>query len=110
MVFQRKFADAYDNAYLDTISPEEEDEALGVNFRISNDYGMTFGKIHKSPVTSPHGPIELPDGTLLWVGRMFNPLDVEEKEDEDAKPVRRRVIAHGVYGELPPEPTSGEDF
>ena len=85
IVFQRKFADAYDNAYLDTITPEEEDEALGVNFRISNDYGMTFGKIHKSPVTSPHGPIELPDGTLLWVGRVFNPLDVEEKEDEFVK-------------------------
>ena len=82
IIFQRKFADAYDNAYLDTITPEEEDKALGVNFRISNDCGITFGKIHKSPVTSPHGPVELPDGTLLWVGRMFNPLDVEEKEDE----------------------------
>ena len=34
----------------------------------------------------------------------------QEKEDEDAKPVRRRVIARGVYGELPPEPTAGEDF
>jgi len=33
-----------------------------------------------------------------------------EKEDEDAKPVRRRVIARGVYGELPPEPVADEDF
>jgi 3-phosphoshikimate 1-carboxyvinyltransferase len=48
---------------------------------------------------------------------MYNTLPVpvlkrnrQEKEDEDAKPVRRRVIAHGVYGELPPEPTAGEDF
>ena len=33
-----------------------------------------------------------------------------EQETEDAKPARRRVIAQGVYGELPAEPTSGEDF
>ncbi|MCQ2443918.1 MAG: hypothetical protein MJ061_00240 [Mailhella sp.] len=31
------------------------------------------------------------------------------QETEDAKPARRRVIAHGVYGELPPEPASDED-
>ena len=48
---------------------------------------------------------------------MYNTLPVpvlkrvrQEKEDEDAKPVRRRVIARGVYGELPPEPAAGEDF
>lgn len=33
-----------------------------------------------------------------------------EQETEDAKPARRRVIAHGVYGELPPEPAAGDDF
>lgn len=33
-----------------------------------------------------------------------------EQEPEDAKPSRRRVIAHGVYGELPPETASGDDF
>ena len=33
-----------------------------------------------------------------------------EQEPEDAKPSRRRVIAHGVYGELPPETVSGDDF
>ena len=33
-----------------------------------------------------------------------------EQETEDAKPARRRVIAHGVYGELPPEPATGDDF
>ena len=63
----------YDSAYLDTVTPEEEANALGVTFRISNDYGVTFGKIFKSPVSSPHGPVELPDGTLLWVG--FSPKD-----------------------------------
>lgn len=33
-----------------------------------------------------------------------------EQEAEDAKPSRRRVIAQGVYGELPPEPVAGDDF
>ncbi len=33
-----------------------------------------------------------------------------EQEAENVKPVRRRVIAQGVYGELPPEPITGDDF
>ena len=68
--FQRRHAkSAYDLEYLNQISPEEEKEFLGNTFRISHDGGITFGKLLKSPVTSPHGPTELPDGTLLWVGR-----------------------------------------
>ncbi len=75
--FQRENPEltAYDAAYLDTVTPEEEADALGVLFRISNDYGVTFGKIFKSPVSSPHGPVELHDGTLLWIGRIFFPKD-----------------------------------
>jgi 3-phosphoshikimate 1-carboxyvinyltransferase len=33
-----------------------------------------------------------------------------EQEPQDVKPVRRRVIAQGVYGELPPDTTPGDDF
>lgn len=33
----------------------------------------------------------------------------KELEKEDEKPARRRVIAHGVYGELPPETSAGDD-
>ncbi len=61
----------YTNSYLDTISEEEEKVCIGSNFRISNDGGITFGSIFKSPVTSPHGPVELADGTVLWVGSNF---------------------------------------
>lgn len=72
--FQRdKGADAYTQAYLDSVTPEREREALGATFRISNDGGVTFGKIFKSPITSPHGPVELSDGRLLWVGRTYSP-------------------------------------
>ena len=63
---------AYKEAYLDAVTEEEEQQAIGATFRISNDCGVTFGEIFKSPITSPHGPVELPDGTLLWVGRTFN--------------------------------------
>lgn len=55
--------------YINSISAEDEAEALGINFRISNDCGATFGPIYKSPVSSPHGPTVLNDGTVLWVGR-----------------------------------------
>ena len=77
--FQReeKSNQSYENAYLDTVTPEEEAKALGVTFRISHDCGMTFGPIQKSPVTSPHGPTELPDGSLLWVGRVFSPKNAK---------------------------------
>ena len=56
--------------YINSVSAEDEAKALGVNFRISNDYGETFGKIYKSPISSPHGPTVLNDGTILWVGRI----------------------------------------
>ncbi len=55
--------------YINSVSAEDEAEALGISFRISKDCGKTFGKIYKSPVSSPHGPTVLNDGTVLWVGR-----------------------------------------
>ncbi|WP_446425277.1 hypothetical protein [Mailhella sp.] len=33
----------------------------------------------------------------------------EKEADDEEKPVRRRVIAQGVYGELPPDTPAGED-
>ncbi len=60
-------------AYLDTVSAEEEKKALGSEFRISLDNGKSFGQIFKSPVTSPHGPVELKNGRILWVGNNFLP-------------------------------------
>ncbi len=57
--------------YINSVSAEDEAEALGSTFRISNDNGETFGKIFKSPVTSPHGPIVLNDGSVLWIGTVY---------------------------------------
>ena len=66
---------AYSDAYLDLVTPEEEAAVLGSTFRISQDCGVTFGPLLRSPVSSPHGPTVLSDGTILWVGRLFE--DVE---------------------------------
>ena len=63
---------AYVQSYLDTVTPEDEKRFLGSTFRISEDNGVSFSDIHISPVTSPHGPCVLSDGSLLWVGRNFS--------------------------------------
>lgn len=72
VAFQRRHALPEEGAHLDSISPDEEARDLGATFRLSFDNGRTFGPLFKSPVTSPHGPIELQDGTLLWLGRTFS--------------------------------------
>lgn len=38
---------------------------------MSNDCGVTFGPVLKSPVTSPHGPLVTRDGKIIWVGTYF---------------------------------------
>ena len=73
--FQRSVAkeeDHYRHAYLDMITEDEEKEALGTTFRISHDHGVTFGPLHHAPISSPHGPLELPDGRLYWMGRRYD--------------------------------------
>ena len=64
--------DAYDEAYLKFVDADERTEELqGSEFVMSFDNGFSFGPVHRIPVTSPHGPLELPDGTLLYVGTVF---------------------------------------
>lgn len=58
--------------YLDTVKPEDEEKALGAEFCISLDNGNSWSEIYHSPITSPHGPTALSDGTILWVGNIFN--------------------------------------
>ncbi len=64
--------DKYIQSYIDTISKEDEEKYLGSLFRISHDCGRTFGHIFRSPVTSPHGPRELSDGTIIWAGNNYD--------------------------------------
>ncbi|MCR5484981.1 MAG: glycoside hydrolase [Clostridiales bacterium] len=59
------------HSYLDLVDDESEKKYLGSHFRFSFDGGVTFGPLYRSPVTSPHGPCLLSDGTILWVGTEF---------------------------------------
>ena len=44
--------------------------AQGGSFvRVSHDGGMTWGATVQVPVSAPHGPIRLADGTLLYLGK-----------------------------------------
>lgn len=64
----------YIQNHINTITREDEEKYLGATFRISKDCGITFGDIHRSPVTCPHGPVQLSDGTVLWVGTRFDDI------------------------------------
>lgn len=87
--FQRNSTnDPYLLAYIDTITKEDEEKYLGATCRISNDCGVTFGKIKKVPVTIPHGPLAMEDGSLLWIGRPYdhrNTKDCIKTYKENAK-------------------------
>lgn len=58
--------------YLCEISDEDERRYLGGTLAVSGDNGITFSAPSPLPVTSPHGPCVLPDGSLLYVGRAFS--------------------------------------
>ena len=68
---QHNTENEYAQSYINTITKEDEEKYLGPVFRISRDCGITFGEIYSSPVTCPHGPTELRDGTVLWAGNNF---------------------------------------
>lgn len=65
---------AYAQRYIDTVTKADEEKYLGSLFRISNDCAVTFSKIYHSPITSPHGPTQLKDGTVLWAGTRFDDI------------------------------------
>lgn len=59
----------YIEAYLKVLDAQPDPEKYaGSLLRLSYDNGRSFGPIRIVPVTSPHGPVELPDGALLYVG------------------------------------------
>lgn len=77
--FQRKECQGnvvYGNAYLDEVEKRGGwEKYLGSMIAISNDGGKTFGDPITVPITSPHGPCELNDGTIFYVGRLFDDVN-----------------------------------
>ena len=71
-------------SYLDILEkdPEIEKKYLGSTFKISKNGGYTFGEFRRSPVTSPHGPVIMPDGNLLYVGNRYDGQTAESNAEE----------------------------
>lgn len=61
----------YKIAYLDSVPADAEAQALGSSYSVSFNGGRTFERKFIAPITSPHGPVELKNGKILWVGRTF---------------------------------------
>jgi hypothetical protein len=51
------------------VSAEGRQEALGVWMKRSTDGGVTFSGRYRTLVNSPHGPVQLSDGRLLYAGK-----------------------------------------
>lgn len=107
VAFQRNYAEmytksAYTFAYLNTVTAEEEAAAIGATYRVSYDCGVTFGALQKSPVTSPHGPMECSNGKIIWVGRIFDPE--KRKCSNHEIEVYEMTVGGGMkkIGEIPP--------
>ncbi|MBR2432957.1 MAG: exo-alpha-sialidase [Clostridia bacterium] len=74
--FQRRHPQlkpTYANAYLDEVEKNGDwKNFLGSTLAISDDGGKTFRGPYVVPISSPHGPCELSDGTVFYVGRLFD--------------------------------------
>ncbi|MAF67134.1 MAG: hypothetical protein CMJ84_15935 [Planctomycetes bacterium] len=56
---------------LDAISKQELADHLGSWTIRSDDGGVTWGDVTRAPVATPHGPIRLRDGDLLYLGKRY---------------------------------------
>lgn len=56
----------------DYITPEEL-VTDGSFVKMSDDYGVTWSDPVRVPVTSPHGPVALADGSIVYMGKVMNP-------------------------------------
>jgi len=72
--------------HTEKLGPETREEWLGHWVRRSTDNGKTWGDPIRTNGSAPHGPIELRDGRLLYVGKGsrddHRALTVEESKDD----------------------------
>ena len=101
--FQRKHQgdSLYRKAYLDEVEKLDFEKYLGSTIVISRDGGKTFGDVMTVPVSSPHGPCVLSDGTVLYVGRTFDAYNMPSRLEchvltPDGKTQLRSVIEEPI--------------
>lgn len=58
-------------AYLPTLSDAQEEKYLGSLMSISEDNGFSWGAPFKVPVTAPHGPNLMKNGSLIYAGNPY---------------------------------------
>jgi sialidase-1 len=75
--------------HIEKLSPAVREQWLGNWIRRSDDGGQTWGNNIRTPVSTPHGPIRLRDGRLLYVG--INKIIGDEKDPEP--PDKERLAA-----------------
>ena len=63
--------------HIEKLGPEVREQWLGNWITRSEDGGLTWGGFIPTPVNAPHGPIQLADGRLLYVG--INKIVGDEK-------------------------------
>lgn len=68
------------------VDAEQRKAALGTWMIRSTDGGVTFSGRYRVPVNSPHGPVQLSDGRLLYAGKALwteqNKIGVCESKDD----------------------------
>lgn len=65
-------------AYLPNVTDEMEEKYIGSLMSISEDDGFSWSQPFKVPVTAPHGPSLMKDGTMIYAGAIYG--DTEEKK------------------------------
>jgi len=61
-----------------------EDKKGGSFYKVSDDYGETWGERKRIPVSCPHGPIQLSNGNILYVGKEMYSYGEEEQDTINA--------------------------
>ncbi len=62
----KAFAETWDYLPAEELVP-------GSYVKMSDNYGVTWSDSVKVPVTSPHGPVVLRDGTIVYMGKLMDP-------------------------------------
>lgn len=81
--FQHKdgLSDKLSLAYLNSgaATAGHERRYFGSTYKLSEDGGISWSEVKRAPVTAPHGPMAMSDGSLLYMG---NPKVYAENESE----------------------------